>query len=148
MNANKLKAAFYFKLPVYTDTIKLGRVNSVIYSLTHSGKKQTSGEIVSLEAGKETETVPCRQIHFRGEAPKQKPPESAQDPHTKLVTDAFMNVSDVVAEVPGYSPVNGKIKEIILWRNEDGNIVCSANILDAECPHSEFRARFRYVAPA
>lgn len=70
MTAKQLKAAFYYKTPVFSDDkehpVKLGYVTEVIYSLSDSGKRKTAGRIQPWDNSKSTEPVSCRHIHYKG----------------------------------------------------------------------------------
>lgn len=149
MNAKQLKAAFYFKTPVFSDDkehpVKLGYVTEVIYSLSDSGKRKTAGRIQPWDNSKSTEPVSCRHIHYIDAKKRKKPPVSEPNEHTEMIKNAFLNTLSVVAVIPNAGTVEGHIKEIIYWRSRKGNIQCSANILDVNCPRSTVKARLKYI---
>lgn len=149
MNAKQLKAAFYYKTPVFSDDkehpVKLGYVAEVIYSLSDSGKRKTTGRVQPWDNSTSAPPVLCRHIHLIDPKKRKKPPESEPNEHTEMIKNAFLNTLPVVAVVPNVGTVEGHIKEIIYWRSQKGNIQCSANILDVNCPRSTVKARLKYI---
>ena len=149
MNAKQLKAAFYYKTPVFSDDkeypVKLGYVAEVIYSLSDSGKRKAMGKVQQGDNSTSAPTVLCRHIHFSDPQEIKMPPASEPNEHTEMIKNAFLNTLPVVAVVPNVGTVEGHIKEIIYWRSQKGNIQCSANILDVNCPRSTVKARLKYI---
>lgn len=149
MNAKHLKAAFYYKKSVYSDDkeypVKLGYVKEVVYSLSKSGKVQCSGSVQPWDNSSNAARVLCRHIHCIDNAQRKLVPKAEPDEHTERIKSAFLGTLPVVANVPNVGTVKGHIKEIVYWRTSKGNIQCSAVILDASCPNSTTRARFKYI---
>lgn len=149
MNAKKLKAAFVFRSPVYSSDkdhpVRKGHVVKLIYSLSDSGKMQCAGMIQPWEAGKFPVKIPCRHIHFVGEEPTIAPADKVPDKHTQVIKRAFLEVLPVIVDVPNVTPIHGNIREISYWRNRKGSIKCSAEIIDAGCPHSSVSSRLKYI---
>ena len=61
MNAKQLKAAFFYKTPVFSDDkehpVKHGYVTEVIYSLSDSGRRQAKGCVHPEDSEKASEDI-------------------------------------------------------------------------------------------
>lgn len=150
MNARKLKEAFVFRGLVFSDDkdkpAKEGLVKTLIYTLSDSGKKQAWGEILPLKVRQPTVTVHCRHIHYVKNEPEKKLADAEPDEHTQNIRTAFLNVLPVTVRVPNVPEVRGNIKSIIYWRNDNGNMQCSAEVIDINCPKSSIKARLKYIS--
>lgn len=149
MNAKQLKAAFFYKTPVFSDDkehpVKYGYVAEVIYSLSDSGRRQAKGYVQPWDSEKASEPVSCRHIHYINPQKRKKLPAIKPNEHMELIRYAFLNTLPVVAVIPNAGTVEGHIKEIIYWKSKKGNIQCSVNILDVHCPRSTVKSRLKYI---
>ena len=149
MNAKQLKAAFFYKTPVFSDDkehpVKLGYVTEVIYSLSDSGKRKTTGRIQPWDNSKASEPVSCRHIHYISPRKRKKLPAIEPSERTELIRYAFLNTLPVVARVPTQGPVEGTIQNIVYWKKENGKVICSAYVLDVNCPRSTVKVRLEYI---
>ena len=155
MNARQLKYAFLHKVAVFTDDkehpVRNGVVQSVMYTLSDSGKKRCDADIRDLEMPNEVNKTHCRHVHFkvkptdtpRGAAVNADKPPSA---HAENIRRAFMEGQPVMIVIPGMEPTEcAYIRAFLYTRNRSGKIICSCICVDRNREDSTMQARIGYV---